>query len=80
MTYQWVDEQPDESWWHTIERIAIQLRCEYCGALPNEPCVTTSGRRAGRNHWTRSVPIQNANTLGYSEGDRDARSFPRSTS
>jgi hypothetical protein len=71
--YVWVDERQDESWWDTIERIAEQTRCEFCGAQPDDPCTTASGHRASRLHYMRTLPIQNANVIGYSQGERDAR-------
>lgn len=58
--------------WNEMAETAVGvIPCGYCGATAGHACVTSSGRKATRVHWTRMRPIQQAWADGYQEGEQD---------
>ena len=54
-----------------IEQLARNTyTCPRCLAGPAQPCVTKSGKPAGRNHSRRSAVLYQAWRNGFAEGRR----------
>lgn len=56
-----------------LQDLALQIPCEYCGAPPSRWCITMPSKSlASYLHSTRRWAIDQAFSLGYCEGYRDA--------
>lgn len=51
-----------------IEKIAVQMPCEYCGADPNDWCETKSGGRYNYLHSDREWAVRTGWSLGSDYG------------
>lgn len=52
-----------------LERIGVAwVQCDYCGAVPGDPCVTSSGRRAVRPHTGRWAAVWHGWQEGWADG------------
>lgn len=65
-----------EHWNETESRIILErYKCEYCGALPRQWCITKSGNRASFLHAMRGYEIRSFVWMVYEEGERAGRFF-----
>lgn len=52
----------------TLARLALELRCESCRAMPGHWCTTKAGHSAAHLHAARMLVVQSVFLLGVEHG------------